>query len=76
MLIYRLWRESDDKSLDDIEARDDEHALGVFGQQLGVTLTLTAGPAAPQYMMGRIKKWASWTKKPDIAVYETPKHLI
>ncbi len=76
MSIYRLWRDSDDKSFDDIEARDDEHALEVFGQQLGITLTLKEAPAAPQYMMGRIEKWASWTEKPDIAVYETPKHLI
>ncbi len=76
MSIYRLWRDSDDKSFDDIEARDDEHALEVFGQQLGITLTLKEAPAAPQYMMGRIEKWASWTKKPDIAVYETPKHSI
>ena len=70
MSIYRLWRESDDKSFDDIEAHDDEHALEVFRQQLGITLTLTEGPAAPQYMMGRIEKEAAWTKRPDIAVYE------
>jgi hypothetical protein len=76
MSIYRLWRELDDKSFDDIEARDNEHALEVFGQQLGITLTLKEAPAAPQYMMGRIEKWAGWTKKPDIAVYETPKHSI
>jgi hypothetical protein len=74
--IYRLWRESDNKSFDDIEARDSEHALEVFGQLLGITLTLKEAPAAPQYMMGRIEKWAGWTKKPDIAVYETPKHSI
>ena len=73
MAIYRFWRVSDAKSFDDIEARDDEHALEVFGQQRGVTLTpLTEGPAAPQYMMGRIEKEAAWTKKPDIAVYEIP----
>ncbi len=76
MSIYRLWRELDDKSFDDIEARDDEHALEVFRQQLGITLTLTEGLAAPQYMMGHIEKLVGWTKKPDIAVYETPKHSI
>ena len=61
---------SDAKSFDDIEARDDEHALEVFGQLLGVTLALTEGPAAPQYMMSRIEKGTAWTKRPGIAVYE------
>ncbi len=70
MAIYRLWRASNGKSFDDIEARDNEHALEVFGQLLGITLTLTEGLAAPQYMMGRIEKGAAWTKRPGIAVYE------
>ncbi len=69
MPIYRLWRQSDDKTFEK-DARDDEHALAVFGQELGVTLTLAEGPAAPPYMMGRIEKEVNWTKKPDIAVYE------
>ena len=72
MPIYRLWRESDNKTFDDKDARDDKHALILFGQELNVTLTLTEGPAAPQYMMGRIEKGASWTKPPDISVYEVP----
>ncbi len=61
MAIYRFWRAANGKSFDDIEARDDDHALEVFGQLLGVTLTLTEGPAAPQYMMGRIEKRGSST---------------
>ncbi len=69
MPIYRLWRESDNKSFNK-DARDDEHAVVVFGELLGVTLTLEEGPTAPPYMMARIEKEASWTKKPDIAVYE------
>ncbi len=71
MAIYRLWRVSDDKTFDK-DARDDEHAVVVFGELLGVTLTLEEGPAAPPYMMGRIEKEVSWTKNPDIAVYEIP----
>ena len=67
---YRLWRQSDNKTFDDKNARDEEHALELFGQELGVPLTLTEGPAAPPYMMGRIEKEVGWTKKPDIAVYE------
>ena len=69
MPIYRLWRQSDDKTFEK-DARDDEHALAVFGRELGVTLTLTEGPTAPPYMMGRIENEASWTKKPDISVWE------
>lgn len=66
---YRLWRQSDDTSFDE-DARDDEHALVVFGKLLGVSLTLTEGPAAPPYMMGRLEKALGWTKRPDIPVYE------
>ena len=69
MPIYRLQRQSDDKTFEK-DARDDEHALLVFGQLLGVTLTLTEGPAAPPYMMRRIEKEMSWTKPPDISVWE------
>ncbi len=70
MPIYRLWRQSDDKTFEK-DARDDEHALELFGQELDVPLTLTEGPAAPQYMMGRIeKKTVNWTKPLDISVWE------
>ena len=44
----RLWRQSDDKTFDDKSARDEEQALELFGQELGVPLTLTEGPAAPR----------------------------
>ena len=71
MAIYRIWRQSDNETFD-MEARDDEHAVKVFGELLGVTLTLAEGPAAPPYMMGLIEKDVSWTKKPNIAVYEIP----
>lgn len=74
MPIYRLWRQSDDKTFEK-DARDDEHALVVFGQLLGVTLTFAEGPAAPQYMMGRIEKEPSWTKPLDIPVYEVRQRL-
>jgi len=71
MPMYRILRVSDNETFDK-DARDDEHAVVVFGELLGVTLTLAEGPAAPPYMMGRIEKEVSWTKKPDIAVYEIP----
>ena len=71
---YRLWRQSDNKTFDDKNARDGEHALELFGQELGVTLTLTEGPedAGPPYMMGRKENEVAWTKKPDISVWEVP----
>ena len=72
MPIYRLWRERDNKAFDDKYARDEKHALELFGQEIGVTLTLAEGPAAPPYMMGRIEEGVGWTKKPDIAVWEVP----
>ena len=66
---YRLWRQSDDKTFEDIEARDKGHALAIFQEKFGLNLTLAEGPAAPQYMMGRIEKAVSWTKAPDIPVW-------
>ena len=71
---YRLWRQSDNKMFDDKNARDEKHALELFGQGLGVTLTLTESPtdAGPPYMMGRIEKEVGWTKKLDISVWEVP----
>ncbi len=71
MAIYALWRVSDNKTFEK-DARDDEHAVVVFGELLGITLTLAEVTAAPPYMMVLIEKEASWTKKPDIAVYEIP----
>ncbi len=74
MSWYRLWRQSDNKTFDDKNARGEEHALELFGQELGVSLTLTEGSAdaAPSYMMVRMEKEGGWTKKPDIAVWEVP----
>ncbi len=68
MPLYRLRRLLDDKTFEK-DARDDEHALAVFGQKLRVTLTFE-GPAAPQYMMGHIGKTVNWTKPLDISVWE------
>lgn len=69
MPIYRLWRQLDNETFEE-DARDDEHALAVFGQLLNVRLTLTEGPAAPPYMMGRVEKALHWVGPLDIPVYE------
>ena len=69
MTIYRLWRQLDNQTFE-AEARDDEHALKVFEQKLGLTFTFEEGHVPPEYMMGRIKKEPGWTPAPDIPVYE------
>ena len=69
MPMYRLLRLSDNKSFDK-EARDDEHAVALFGQELGVNLTLAEGLAASPYMMGVVEKEVSWAKPPNIPVFE------
>ncbi|MBL6928257.1 MAG: hypothetical protein ISR44_03715 [Rhodospirillales bacterium] len=69
MSIYRLWKQETDETFDDVDARDDEHALLVFGAILGITLALE-GPAAPQYMMKRVGTEEGWSLPPDIPVYE------
>ena len=71
MPIYRLCRESDNEEFD-AEARDNEHAVSVFTEKLGVGLTLEEGPAGPQYMMGRIPQDVHWAKPLNIPVWEIP----
>ena len=66
MAIYRLWRQSDNHTFDDIEARDKEHAVATFANQHGLSLTLEEGEAGPEYMMGRVEKDPHWSKGPDI----------
>ena len=70
MAIYRLRRPLDDHTFEDIEARDERHALAIFGEKLDLVFTLDAGEAAPEYMMGRIEKNVSWTRPPDIPVWK------
>ncbi len=70
MPIYRLLRVSDNKTFDDKDARDDKHALILFEQELGVVLTFTERPTAPQYLMGRMDTTQGGTKPPNISVYE------
>ena len=73
MPIYSLWQESDDTTLDGIEARDDAHAVAIFSRKLSVELTLDEMPAGAPYMMRRIEKEeaakAQWAKAPDIPVW-------
>ena len=70
MPMYRLWRASDDKTFENVEGRDDTHAVALFSRHLGVTLTLEEKrhEVAP-YMMGRREKEAAWTMAPDIPVW-------
>jgi hypothetical protein len=39
MPMYQLWRASDHETFE-AEARDDQHAAAVFGEMLGIILTL------------------------------------
>jgi len=68
---FRLWRESDDTWYGPVNARDDAHAVAIFSQQLGVTLTLEEGPMVAAYMMARREpqEGATWAKAPDIPVW-------
>jgi hypothetical protein len=72
MAIYRLRREVDGHTFDDVDASNAEHALAIFSRQTGVALTLNPGPAAPQFMMGLIEKGLHWAKPLDISVWERP----
>ena len=68
---YRLWRESDDGWSESVNARDDAHAVAIFSEQLGITLTLEQGPMVATYMMARRdrQEGATWAKKPTIPVW-------
>ncbi len=73
MPIYSLWRESDNTTIDGVEARDDAHAVAIFSRQLDVELTLDKGPAVATYMMRRTEREealkARWLKAHDILVW-------
>ena len=67
---YTLWRESDNSTHGPIEARDDVHAIAIFGQNLDITFTLEEGPMVPGYMMARKDTAdAAWAKPPEIPVW-------
>ena len=69
MPLYKLRRVIDQEEFEG-DARDDSHALAVFGQQLGVPLSLE-GPAAPEYMMGRVRSDGKYLGSPlDIPVFK------
>lgn len=69
---YRLWRESDNTWHGLVNARNDAHAVVVFREQLGITLTLEEGAMMATHMMARRDKQgsAAWAKDPDIPVWE------
>ena len=68
---YRLWRESDNTWHGPVNARDDAHAVFVFGEQFGTTLTLEERAMMAPYMMARRDNQgrAAWAKDPDIPVW-------
>ena len=67
MAIYKLLRISNKETFQE-ECRDREHALAVFGRRLGATLSLD-GPAAPDFMMGRIGGSVEWGKLLEYPVF-------
>ena len=69
MALFRLLRIHDQKEFE-ADARDDEHALAIFGHQLGATLTLVEGPTVAPYLMQLMEKTTSFTKTPGIPVYQ------
>ena len=70
---YRLWCEADNEYFDPEHARDDAHAVAIFSQRLGVSLTLQEGPFVSTYMMARRDRpegdGPPWVKYPDIPVW-------
>ena len=69
MPLYKLRRVIDQEEFEG-DARDDNHALAVFGQLLGVSLSLE-GPAAPEYVMGRVRtNEVHWAGPLEIPVFE------
>ncbi len=73
MPYYRLWRQPDNTWHGPVNARDDGHAVAIFSEQLGITLTLEEGPLVATYMMARRDRQeperATWAKDPDIPVW-------
>jgi hypothetical protein len=70
MPIYRIRQERDTTTCE-CDASSPGDAIAVFSELLGITLTLTEGPAAPDYMMGRVERGPHWGEgKLEISVYE------
>ena len=69
MPIYRLWRVSDNETFEE-DARDEHHALVVFGELLGVKLTLEEGPPAPEYMLDPVETELHWNTPLTTPVWE------
>src|SRR5690606_23417417 len=54
MRVYWLWRRSDSKMFER-QARDENHALAVFGELLGVKLTTERGTKEAEYEMETVQ---------------------
>jgi hypothetical protein len=70
MPYYNLTRANEIEPLPAVRARDRDHALTIFGEQLGCRLTVEdpQGVAA-QYMLGESDDPDHWVKR-DIPVWE------
>lgn len=70
MPYYDLWIESENRQLDPKPARDRDHALEIFGRELGVRLTLEDQDVVAPYMLGESQDNVHWAKA-TIPVYQT-----
>jgi|GEM_PF-4487356 len=68
MPIYRLWRAADDEFFEQ-DAHDDGHALELFGEQLGLKLSLEEADEVAPFLMQRMHNEVAWTSKPSMPVY-------
>jgi hypothetical protein len=66
---YELW-ENGEHTLESVSAKDPADAVAIFGEQLGLRLTLEdQGDVAP-YMLREIEANAGWSeRRPKIAVW-------
>jgi hypothetical protein len=52
MPYYNAWVASDNRTLPGEKASDRDHALAIFGKELGVRLTLVDQSTAAPYLLG------------------------
>jgi hypothetical protein len=70
MPYYELWIVDGNRTLPSVSARDEKHAVAIFGEQLGLLLTMEDQDVAPYAMLRETReREAHWVGRPEIPVW-------
>ena len=67
---FELWIEDGNRTLPPVHARNDEHAAAIYGEQLGLHLTLEDQDVGAYGMLRvTVQKKAHWAERHTIPVW-------